>query len=456
MMNKTLKNLVRKLGVVVCLCMVCLLLTVPACASEDWNALNISITYEYQGETVTVNATPVAWSEDQAFWAYIPQEAWPSVQISVMHPYHENLSYTCQLDMYGQLTLMDAGTVMAPENACTIVATDESGQMLDMFRLYLSTQSEYPEQTPAGPEVSAASAQVSAQWVADGEVLYQETQTVSADAPHTFYRNAFPGYEPDADCPESVTIVLQPDGRPSMDTVVFTYHAAAVPVTVTYRADDGTVLHEQTLTLQPGTSQEVPRLSFPGYVPVDGMPESLTVSVDASGVVSPDAPGFLYTLSQTQVTVRHVAEDGTELYVGLNLLLCKHILTETVHPVLIILSVLLLTEHLTYLILMSSDTAVIFELPVGEPALQIIVSACGMMCETLNCVCGLLAEPPCGGSYLPAERTVMQLLCSAHNRAYCLVKPCGPDLGCTFCSGFDLLSCCLKAFAHLIGRSGFG
>ena len=57
LMNKTLKNLVRKLGVVVCLCMVCLLLTVPACASEDWNALNISITYEYQGETVTVNAT---------------------------------------------------------------------------------------------------------------------------------------------------------------------------------------------------------------------------------------------------------------------------------------------------------------------------------------------------------------------------------------------------------------
>ena len=45
------------------------------------------------------------------------------------------------------------------------------------------------------------------------------------------------------------------------------------------------------------------------------MPESLTVSVDASGTVSPDAPGFLYTRSQTQVSVRHVAEDGTVLSV---------------------------------------------------------------------------------------------------------------------------------------------
>ena len=50
--------------------------TVPAYAQEDWELLNIRLTWQdASGNTYETYASPVSWSEDHAYWAQVSADA---------------------------------------------------------------------------------------------------------------------------------------------------------------------------------------------------------------------------------------------------------------------------------------------------------------------------------------------------------------------------------------------
>ena len=322
-----------------------LVLTLSACA-EPLPEVQVLITYLQGDETVTVEAQPVG-DGDGAYWAMIPPEALMNAQILVLNPLQPELQYSVQLDPYGQMSVRDAGNTLDPASAQTVIGVDAMGQILDSLQVYLSTTSAFPEITegpaagpvagpaetvpdaglnegpaenvpeagPAAPVEPAtpASAAVTARWVSGDVLLYQETATVTAAQPVTFYANSFPGYVMDEGTPDSITVQLTQDGQASPADVVFSFHPLTASVQVMYVSDDGTLLSQQTVTLRALESTAVDRLSFDGYTPAEGTPERVNLVCDEAGHVTPDSVIFTYTRNRTSVSVRYVAEDGTVL-----------------------------------------------------------------------------------------------------------------------------------------------
>ena len=149
-------------------------------------------------------------------------------------------------------------------------------------------------------EAAKLTRDVTVRWMlTDGTVLTEQTVTLTEGVPQSFDRLTLEGYEPEGMTPETITAVLSADGTVIPDPIVFYYHAAIQPpktaeVTVTYVADQSTVLRTETVTVSEAAPHTFSRLPFEGYEPDADTPESITVTVASDGSVSPQGAVFSY------------------------------------------------------------------------------------------------------------------------------------------------------------------
>ena len=141
---------------------------------------------------------------------------------------------------------------------------------------------------------------VTVRWVAEnGKVLQEQNVTLKEGIPQTFQQNTFEGYEADASTPVEIAAVLSSDGTVTPDDLTFYYHTtvhvpATAEVTVTYVADQSTILRTETVTVSENEPKTFARLAFDGYEPDADTPESITVSVGPDGTASPQGAVFSY------------------------------------------------------------------------------------------------------------------------------------------------------------------
>ena len=141
---------------------------------------------------------------------------------------------------------------------------------------------------------------VTVRWMlTDGTILNEQTVSLTEGVSQTFQRMAFEGYEPEGNTPETITALLSADGTVTPDPIIFYYHAAIRPpmtaeVTVTYVADQSTILRTETITVSEVAPHVFSRLDFEGYEPDPDTPETITVTVAADGTVSPQGAVFSY------------------------------------------------------------------------------------------------------------------------------------------------------------------
>ena len=126
----------RLVSLLMSLVMLLSMVSMPALAEESWQLLSITLSWV---------AYPVAWSQEQAFWAQVdPAAPFEALTISLSHP---EFDYTFDPADGSVLTdVMDAGAVMDDMAAVHIVAY-EGDVPMDNYVLYISTEM-MPEETP--------------------------------------------------------------------------------------------------------------------------------------------------------------------------------------------------------------------------------------------------------------------------------------------------------------------
>ncbi|MBQ8160660.1 MAG: SH3 domain-containing protein [Clostridia bacterium] len=142
---------------------------------------------------------------------------------------------------------------------------------------------------------------VPCQWLGtDGKVLHEETVQVAAGESHTFYLRSFEGYEPAEGTQESITVTVDAEGNPSTSVSFVYVPTPAAPltasVTALYVLEDGTVLYSEPQTVQAGGMVVFSRYSFQGYEALESTPETITVTMNADGTLSPEQAVFTYRL----------------------------------------------------------------------------------------------------------------------------------------------------------------
>ncbi len=303
-------SLKRALSLVLCAVMLLGLFPASALALDDWQSLSVTLAWvDAAGTPMQVQAMPVPWSQNQAFWAQVPADVpLDTLTVTPMHPNH---AYTFQLgDDFGTVTWQDAGTELL-EDAGIMIRAYENDMLVDTYQLYVSTLIAMPEEPPVVP----LTATVEVTWLSDdGMVNESSFETVTQGMPLTFAPREYPGYV----ClnPDPVTVDVGPDGMPTQGRVEFRYQKEAAPnaeVAVRHVAQDGTVLFETVDSLAPGTQQTYGKMDFAGYTCLDETP--ITVTVDANGVADRASVEFYYQvfIPNAEVAIRHIAQDGTVL-----------------------------------------------------------------------------------------------------------------------------------------------
>ena len=167
--------------------------TVPAYAQEDWELLNIRLTWQDAGgNTYETYASPVSWSEDHAYWAQVSADApLTALTLYVSHPNH---AYTFDpADGSTLLNVVDAGTTVDMLNAITLTAYENDAPAA-VFSLFISTSTAMPEE----PQPEPAQADVSIRYVAaDGSFDESETRHMVEGEDNTVWAKDYPGYTPD-------------------------------------------------------------------------------------------------------------------------------------------------------------------------------------------------------------------------------------------------------------------
>ena len=270
----------RALAWLVTLAMMLSLTGTHALAQEDWQALSITLTWvDEWGNPGLVTATPVEGSVEQAFWAQVPQEAMASgVSLLLTHPGH---SYAFQPADGEPLTgLMDAGDTMDSQLAVPIYAF-EGEQLADSYLLYVSTQPQPQTGTDLPPQPVQAQVMVIHRDEA-GTVFAQETATISAGMPQTFYAGMFEGYELASD--ETVTVLVDDFGiaTPAMVEFVYRRQPTRATVPVTHRDEYGNILEQNSFEVTENEPQTFSAGNYAGYELVSDA--QVTVSVDSNGV----------------------------------------------------------------------------------------------------------------------------------------------------------------------------
>jgi len=149
-MKNFAKHIRRAASMLLALVMLVAGFAVPAYAGSDWDLLEIRLSWtDTDGNTQEAMALPVAWSEDQSFWAQVTADApLSALTINISHPDH---AYTYDpADGSTLLEVVDAGEEMDVTNTIVINAYDGEN-LVDTFNLYISTMIEMPEEPTPEP-----------------------------------------------------------------------------------------------------------------------------------------------------------------------------------------------------------------------------------------------------------------------------------------------------------------
>ncbi len=151
----------------------------------------------------------------------------------------------------------------------------------------------------------------------DGTVLGYESVSIGAGSSQTVYAKEYPGYALVDYQPGEVLVTVDGQGVISQGTVTFYYRAlpASAAVQVVHRAEDGTVLGQETVSIATGSSQTISARSFQGYALAEGQPGEVSVTVDGSGSPSHDQVTFVYRAlpGSAAIVVIYQTEEGEEL-----------------------------------------------------------------------------------------------------------------------------------------------
>ena len=276
-------------------------------ALEDWTQTAMTISWtDAAGMPASVQAVPVAWSTDQAFWAMLPADAFMTqLTLTISHPGH---AYTYD-PASGAVLLqpMDTGSAMDVTKVITIRAM-ENDQFMDTYNLYLSS---------AASEPSVATAEVSVVYrTEDGTELDRGSQTVTQGQENAVVPSSslVSGYDLISD--GVVYVTVNADGSTTPAEVSFLYRAqqeipqetqapvlpSVAEVSVYYMDQQGIeIASMQNVYLEDGDHQVVPMpADLPeGYELIS--PASVAIHVEG-GVAVPDTVNFLYSLPTIAVT----------------------------------------------------------------------------------------------------------------------------------------------------------
>ncbi|MGN0779478.1 MAG: MucBP domain-containing protein, partial [Aristaeellaceae bacterium] len=293
--------------------------TVPAQA-EDWQNLSITLSWtDGAGNPASAMATPVAWSEDRAYWVRVTPEAMAQGMTLTVSDPSGQYTYTTP---YGDVLtgVMDAGSAMdSTVMPVEVTAYDGAGNAVAVYHLYVSTQADVPEEPKAEP--ATAEVQVVYQTV-DGIQLGSTTKHCVEGESNEVYAAEIDGYTLAADYSAAVQYVtVNSDGTASPNPVIFYYNAvqvepATAEVTVQYMTVDGMLLSSQTQWCTEGQSNEVYAAELDGYtLATDYSAAVQYVTVNSDGTASPNPVIFYYNAVQAEpataeVTVQYMTVDG--------------------------------------------------------------------------------------------------------------------------------------------------
>ena len=310
-----------------------MLLPMGAFAQDDWQSLQIIVSWNDGSGEQSVLAEPILWSDEQAFWAQVPGEALDTVSISATHPEHPDETV---IQVSGSVT--DAGSTLDASAAIILQGGEE------MYVLYISTQpmpeedigvepDEVPDEEPVQepveeqtepeeePEAEEAYVPATVQVPVicrdeDGRELRSSAVEVTEYEPQTVAAPAIQGYTLAGD--SEITVTVDHAGEAEPDTVIFVYSRDIVSaqVTVTCVDTDGNELYSDDMDIDRGTAQSVEAPELEGYT-LQGE-ETVTVRVDENGVATPDGVTFVYArrLMSDTFTVKCLDLDGGELSVS--------------------------------------------------------------------------------------------------------------------------------------------
>ena len=283
-------------------------LALPALAltQDEINAMP-TVTLFYQlaedGETLSMAATPTSDSFGKAYWAMLPAEAF-SYPVTLSVTANPNYPYTFTPEDGAQV-FADAGTVDY-SGAYTAIDAYQDDMFVEEYHLYVSPAEMPLEVSPADVPVYYVDADD------PGVVLYSTTFTayynidnvVVVDPSLVPSDYTFVGQE------NGVYVSVDEYGQASPSSVTFSFRMAAQQGTLTvYYVDDyGNTFNSETRTLDPGSYDITPDYN---YVP-DGYTltgsDTQPVTVENSGVTSPDSVTFTFAqpVYQGTLTVYYV------------------------------------------------------------------------------------------------------------------------------------------------------
>lgn len=335
-------NPLRISALLLALCMLLGLGLGTARAEADWQALQLTLTWtDAAGESQSAVAVPVAWSTDQSFWAQVVADApLDQLTLSVAHPDHPEYVFQPGNGEVLQ-NVMDAAA-LDQMTMVTITASDETGNVLDTYHLYVSTQMmpEEPAATEAPAEEPSMEEPTEAPYVEEPtEEPYVEepTEAPATEEPSTEEPTEAPATEetdaapiivdsPTADQP--IEIEDEPEAPPegpineSMDeaeppateapeTDAPVPPAATATVRISYVDEYGSVIAGPYEVALPGgmTSVIAPDTNVlpAGYEAVKADPISVTISTDGKADRTEIIFSYRKTVVETPIPVGEVA-----------------------------------------------------------------------------------------------------------------------------------------------------
>ena len=149
------------------------------------------------------------------------------------------------------------------------------------------------------------------------DVIWQYNEEIARGGSITVRPQEIDGYELQPDQPREVEVTVDSSGVISQSAVSFRYRSLPkeASVQVRHRAENGTVLENETITVPGDSSVTVSAKAYPGYELLEGQPGETVVTADHDGHVTPDTVTFLYRVlpGSASIVVIYQTEDGTEL-----------------------------------------------------------------------------------------------------------------------------------------------
>jgi len=274
----------------------------------------VSIAYQIEtdGELLTLDATPALSPQGKAYWAMLPVEAF-SFPMTLTITASETAPYTFT-PMSGELLETDVNT-LDYEGLSTLITAYQNDEMVDTYRLYISTAALPLDVEPAEVPVYYVDAEDNSN-VLHYEVIlayYGESNIVTADTALVPANYALMG-------DSSATVTVDETGTASPAWVTFYFQVQILQGTlhIYYTDASGNELAtSQTRTLDPGDYTITPE---PADLPADYVltaesPTSVDITVDELGNISQSVVTFFYEPKVTTgyLTVNYCDENNVPL-----------------------------------------------------------------------------------------------------------------------------------------------